>query len=247
MSTEGLPEHIAIVLDGNRRWAKARGLSVKEGHKAGAKSLETIAQYCNDIGIKYLTVYCFSTENWKRSTEEVSALMLLFRSYLNSFAKKTDTQNIKINVIGDPSAFDTKLQLGIKDAMERTKNNTGLVLNIALNYGGRQEITTAVKELAKKVQENKIRIEDIDEEAINNSLYTAGQPDPDLFIRTSLELRLSGFLLWQVSYSELYFTDVNWPDFTPTELNKAIESYTSRNRRFGGRPEGKEGDKKVSA
>ena len=233
---ENLPKHIAIVLDGNRRWAKAHNLTTKDGHKAGAKNLERIVKYCDEIGIKYLTVYCFSTENWKRSEEEISALMLIFRSYLNSFAEKADKNNIKVNIIGDPSAFDERIQRGMKNVMEKTKNNTGLVLNLALNYGGRAEITHAVKEIAKKIQNSEINIGDITEELITDNLYTAGQPDPDLFIRTSHELRTSNFLPWQLIYTEFYFPDKHWPEFDEQELLLAIKEYQNRNRRFGGRP-----------
>ena len=169
---ENLPKHIAIVLDGNRRWAKANNLTTKEGHIAGAKNLEKIAQYCEKIGIKYLTVYCFSTENWKRSEEEIKGLMLIFSSYLNSFAKKTDEHNVKINVLGDPSAFNQRIQRGIANVVEKTKDKNGFVLNLALNYGGRAEITSAVKKIAEKVKRNEISIEDINEDLISDNLYT---------------------------------------------------------------------------
>ena len=227
-----LPKHIAIVLDGNRRWAKDHNLSVRQGHTEGAKNLERIVQFCSEIGIKYLTVYCFSTENWKRSEEEIKALMLIFSSYLNSFAKKTDKYNIKVNVIGDPKAFNERIQRGIKNVVEKTKNNTGLILNLALNYGGRAEITNAVKQIAKKIQENEISVEEITEDMISNHLYTAGQPDPDLYIRPSAELRTSNFLPWQLIYTEFYFPSKHWPDFDEDELLLAIKEYQGRNRRF---------------
>lgn len=168
-----LPKHIAVILDGNRRWAKKNNLTTKEGHIAGAKNLERIAEYCNKIGIKYLTVYCFSTENWKRSKEEIGALMLIFRSYLNSFAKKAHKYDVKVNVFGDPEAFDDRIKRGIKNVEEKTKNNTGLVLNLGLNYGGRAEIVSAVKKIAEKVKENEIEISDITEDLISDNVYTS--------------------------------------------------------------------------
>lgn len=183
----GYPEHIAIIMDGNRRWARKQNLAVKEGHKRGAETLEKIAKYCNKIGIKYLTVYAFSTENWKRSKEEVGALMLLLKNYLSDFSKRADTENIKIKVLGDISPLDKGLQKSIEKAIERTKANTGLTLNIAFNYGGRDEITRAVKAIATKVKNNEINIDDIDEQLISDNLYTKNQPDPDLLIRTSGE------------------------------------------------------------
>ena len=229
------PEHIAIIMDGNRRWARERNLEVKEGHKQGAKNLENISKYCNNIGIKYLTVYAFSTENWKRSAEEVGALMILLQNYLNDFSKRADTENIKIKVLGDISVLSKGMQNSINKAMERTKDNTGLTLNIAFNYGGRAEIVYALKQIAKKVKNDEINIEDINEEIISNHLYTSMQPDPDLLIRTSGELRTSNFLPWQLAYTEFYFDDKYWPDFSEKDLLKAIEIYKSRNRKFGGK------------
>jgi len=173
-----LPKHIAIILDGNRRWAQKRGLTTKEGHIEGAKNLERIGQFCEEIGIKHLTVYCFSTENWQRGEEEIKALMLIFRSYLNSFAKKADKYNIKVNVLGDPSAFDERIRRGITNVIEKTKDNTGLVLNLCLNYGGRAEITNAVKKIAKQVQSSEISIEDITEELISDNIYTMRSARP---------------------------------------------------------------------
>lgn len=234
-----LPKHIAIVLDGNRRWAKIHGLTTKEGHVEGAKNLERIAQACEKIGIKYLTVYCFSTENWKRSEEEISALMLIFSGYLNSFAKKTDNYNVRVNVLGDPSAFNERIQRGIRNVIEKTKDHTGMVLNVALNYGGRAEIARAVKKIAGDVKTGKIEIDDITEDLISDNLYTGGQPDPDLYIRPSMELRTSNFLPWQLVYTEFYFSEKHWPEFDEKELMVAIKEYQRRNRRFGGRPEDK--------
>ena len=231
---EKMPKHIAIIMDGNRRWAKAQGKNAGFGHKQGAKNLEKIVIYANKIGLKYITVYAFSTENWKRAEEEVNGLMILLKSYLDEYAKKADTENVKINILGDMSAFKEDLQKSMITCMERTKNNTGIIFNIAMNYGGRQEIIRATKSIAQKVIDGKINIEDIDEKMISEHLYTIGIPDPDLIIRTSNELRLSGFLLWQASYSEFYFTEVNWPDFDEKELDKAIQEYQNRSRRFGG-------------
>jgi undecaprenyl diphosphate synthase len=228
-----LPKHIAIVMDGNRRWARDNGLTTKEGHKAGAKNLEDIAKFCNKLGIKYLTVYAFSTENWKRSKEEVAALMLILKAYLDSFARKGVTENIKIKIIGEKGNISKALQNSIDKVVEKTKNCTGLTLNIAFNYGGRAEITHAVKEISKKIKNNNIQIEDINEELISNNLYTKDQPDPDLYIRTSGELRTSNFLPWQMVYTEFYFTDKHWPAFREEDLLKAINEYQNRNRRLG--------------
>ena len=234
-SQKVLPTHIAIIMDGNRRWAKERELNVSEGHKKGAETLENIAKYCNQIGIKYLTVYAFSTENWKRSKEEVGALMNLLRFYLDKFSKRADTQNIRIKVLGDIEILEESLKKSINKAIERTKNNTGLTLNIALNYGGRNEITMAMKKIAKKVQEGVINPEDITENTIEQNLYTAGQPDPDLLIRTSGELRTSNFLPWQLVYSEFCFKEKFWPDFSNEDIDEAIKIYQKRNRKFGGK------------
>jgi len=231
-----LPKHIAIIMDGNRRWAKERGLQTKDGHKAGAEALENISKYASEIGIKYLTVYAFSTENWKRSKEEISALMALLKVYVNSFLREKNKQNIRIKLLGDITDLPKGIQKSILKAIETSKNNTGLTLNIAFNYGGRPEITKAMKEIAKDVKEGKIEVEDINEEMISNHLYTASQPDPDLLIRTSKELRTSNFLPWQLVYTEFYFPDKHWPDFGKEDLIEAIRVYQKRNRRFGGRP-----------
>ena len=228
---ENCPKHIAIIMDGNRRWAKKNGLSTKDGHKKGADNLQTIARYCNKIGVKFLTVYAFSTENWKRSEEEVKGLMFLLKNYLNDFSKKADTENIKINIIGDITKLSSDLQDQMIECMERTKNNTGLNLNIAFNYGGRAEIVNAIKNIVK----DKIKPEDITEELVTNYMYTANQPDPDLLIRTGGELRTSNFLPWQLIYTEFYFPNTYWPDFNENELLKAIQTYKSRNRKFGGK------------
>ena len=230
-----VPKHVAIIMDGNRRWARQRDLAVKEGHKKGAEALEKIATYCNKIGIKYLTVYAFSTENWKRSKEEVGALMILLQGYLNEFAKRADTYNIKIKVLGDITPLESGLQKSIKNAIERTKNNTGLTLNIAFNYGGRDEITRAARKIAEMYKNDQIKLDDINEELISNNLYTEGQPDPDLLIRTSGEIRTSNFLPWQLAYTEFCFVEKYWPDFSEEDLMDTIYIYQSRNRKFGGK------------
>lgn len=233
MNTENMPKHIAIIMDGNRRWAREKGLDIKQGHKEGAKTLEKIVRYANKIGLQYITVYAFSTENWKRTKEEVGALMLLLQTYLDDYSKRADTENIRVKILGDISALSEGMQKSIIKCMERTKNNTGVTFNIALNYGGRDEIIKATTYIAKKVKENELQIEEITEETISNALYTAGQPDPDLLIRTSGELRTSGFLPWQAVYSEFLFLDKNWPDFNESDLDYAIEIYQKRNRKFG--------------
>jgi len=230
---EYLPKHIAIIMDGNRRWAKAKGIHKGIGHKEGAKTLEKIVRYANKIGIKHITVYAFSTENWKRAEDEVNTLMLLMQNYLDDYAKKADTENIKVKFLGDTTALPKKMQESIKNCIERTKDNTGITFNIALNYGGRAEIIRAVKKIAQDVKENKLEIDEITEETISNNLYTHGQPDPDLLIRTSGELRLSGFLPWQLVYTEFLFIDKYWPEFTEDDLDKAIIEYQKRTRKFG--------------
>ena len=230
---ENMPKHIAIIMDGNRRWARAQGKPASFGHKAGAKTLEKIVRYANKIGLEYITVYAFSTENWKRAEEEVKALMTLLQNYLDDYSKRADSENIKIKILGDISALSPKMQKSIINCMERTKNNTGVTFNIALNYGGRDEIVRAVKKIAEQVKEDKIKTEDINEEMISNNLYTEGEPDPDLVIRTSGELRLSNFLPWQVVYSEFLFIDKNWPDFSEEDLDEAIIEYQKRTRKFG--------------
>ena len=233
MEQENLPKHIAIIMDGNRRWARNKGLPVGLGHKEGAKTLEKIVRYAKNIGIKYITVYAFSTENWKRSEEEVSTLMNLMMNYLESYSKRADSENIKVQILGNRQGLSDKMNDLIEKCMERTKNNTGITFNIALNYGGRDEILGAVKNIAEKIQNNEMKIEDITEQTISDNLYTKGQPDPDLLIRTSGEIRLSNFLPWQLVYSEFVFVDKNWPDFSEKDLDEAIEEYQKRNRKFG--------------
>lgn len=233
MEENNLPKHIAIIMDGNRRWAKEKGLPTKLGHKEGAKTLENIVRYANKIGIKYITVYAFSTENWKRTEEEVSTLMGLFQSYLDDYSKRADSENIRVNIIGSKDGLSNKMIKSIEKCMERTKNNTGTTFNIALNYGGRDEIINAIKNIAKKIKQNDINIDDINEKVISDNLYTKNQPDPDLLIRTSGEIRLSNFLPWQLVYTEFLFIEKKWPDFNEKDLDDAIEKYQSRNRKFG--------------
>lgn len=230
---QNMPKHIAIIMDGNRRWAKNKMLPVKLGHKQGAETLKKVVRHANKIGLEYITVYAFSTENWKRSEEEVSALMNLLESYLDDFSKEADTENIVIRVLGDLTALSESLQENIKKTIERTKNNTGTIFNIALNYGGRNEIVNAVRNISKEVLEGKLSIEEINEEIFAEHLYTKSAPDPDLLIRTSGELRLSGFLPWQTVYSEFIFLEKLWPDFTPEDLDEAIKTFQKRNRKFG--------------
>ena len=230
---EYMPRHIAIIMDGNRRWAKAKGKSTSYGHKEGAKTLEKVVRHANKIGLEYITVYAFSTENWKRAEEEVKALMLLFQTYLDDYSKRADTENIKVQIIGNISGLSPKMQESIKKCMKRTEKNTGTTFNIALNYGGRDEIIHAIKKIATDIKEEKIKVEDISEEMVSNNLYTANQPDPDLMIRTSGELRLSNFLPWQVVYAEFLFVEKNWPDFTEQDLDNAIIEYQKRTRKFG--------------
>lgn len=230
---EVMPRHIAIIMDGNRRWAKAQGKPASFGHKAGAKTLEKIVRYANKIGLEYITVYAFSTENWKRAEDEVKALMMLLQNYLDDYSKRADTENIKVKILGDISALSEGMQKSIKNCMERTKNNTGVTFNIALNYGGRDELLTAIKKIATEVKDGKLELEQITEETVSNNLYTQGQPDPDLLIRTSGELRLSNFLPWQLVYSEFLFIDKNWPDFEEEDLYNAILEYQKRTRKFG--------------
>lgn len=228
-----IPEHIAIILDGNRRWAKQRGLPTLQGHTEGANNLEKIASYCNKIGVKYLTVYAFSTENWKRSEEEVGYLMKLFEKYLADFETKFKDSTARIRLAGGIERLPEKLQEGVRRIEEKTKDNTGLTLNLCINYGGRDEIVNATKELAVQVKNGELAIEDITEDLFAKHLRTKDAPDPDLMIRAGGEQRLSGFLLWQTSYSELYFPEVLWPDFDEKELEKAIDEFNNRKRRFG--------------
>ena len=228
-----IPKHIAIIMDGNRRWAKEHNLPMQAGHKAGAETLEKIVRYAKTVGVKNITVFAFSTENWRRGEEEVSWLMHLLRTYLDDYTKRADTENIRIGVLGDMEPLNEGLQKSIAKAIEMTKENTAINFNICLNYGGRDEIINAVKNISQKVKENEIKIEDIDEKMISDNLYTSEQPDPDLLIRTSGEIRLSNFLPWQLVYTEFLFIEKNWPDFNEKDLDEAIELYQRRNRKFG--------------
>lgn len=229
-----VPNHIAIILDGNGRWAKAKGMPRSYGHVKGCANLETICDDMKELGVKYLTVYAFSTENWKRSREEVEGLMKLFRSYLKKCLKISERNKMRVKIIGDITAFDQDIQEKIVQLEEFSKDYDELYFQIALNYGSRDEITRGMRRMAQDVAEGKLLPSEVTEDAIGNYLDTAGVPDPDLMIRTSGELRLSNFLLWQMAYTEFYFTDVPWPDFNKAELVKAIEKYNQRDRRYGG-------------
>lgn len=227
-----VPNHIAIILDGNGRWAKKRGMPRSYGHVKGCENLEDICEVAKELGVKYLTVYAFSTENWKRSKEEVDGLMKLFRNYLKKCIKISQKNNMRVKVIGDISAFDPDIQESIAKLENFSKDFTELHFQIALNYGSRDEITRAVNRMLEDQKAGKLETP-VEEETISNYLDTAGIPDPDLMIRTSGEQRLSNYLMWQHAYSEFYFTDVPWPKFDKAELVKALEAYTSRDRRYG--------------
>ncbi len=229
-----LPVHIAIKMDGNRRWAKKHHLPRQMGHSAGSEAFKTIARYCNKIGVPYLTVYAFSTENWKRSADEVSGIMALLRKNLQDVLTIFRNENIRTRFIGDWSRLDPKLQKLMAEAERISADRTGLRLNIAINYGGRDEIVHAVRLLAEEVKAGRLSPEEVDAEAISSRLYTAGQPDPDLVIMPGAEKRISNFLLWQSAYAEYWYSDVLWPDFTPEVLEEAIADFGGRNRRFGG-------------
>lgn len=229
-----VPNHIAIILDGNGRWAKAKGMPRSYGHVKGCANLETICEVAKSLGVKYLTVYAFSTENWKRSKEEVDGLMNLFRNYLKKCIKISKQNKMRVKVIGDIRAFDLDIQESVRKLEEYSKDFDELHFQIALNYGSRDEITRGIRRLAQDVKEGKAQPEEITEQFVENYLDTAGIPDPDLMIRTSGEQRLSNFLLWQLAYTEFYFTPVAWPDFNREELVKAIEKYNERDRRYGG-------------
>ena len=229
-----LPSHIGIIMDGNGRWAKKRGLPRKAGHRQGAKTFRTITRYCSDIGIKYLTVYAFSTENWKRPQEEVDALMSLFKSYLNEALEDFKDDSIVVKFIGDKSGFNDELRELMIENEESSKDRDGMVLNIAMNYGSRDEIVRAVRNISEDVRNGKISSDDITENLFSNYLYTAGQPDPDLIIRPSGEYRISNFLLWQSAYTEFVIMNKLWPDFQKSDRDEALKIYSSRNRRYGG-------------
>ena len=229
-----MPRHVAIILDGNGRWAKAKGMPRNYGHAQGSKNVERICEEAYRMGIKYLTVYAFSTENWNRPKDEVNALMKLLRNYMKTCLKTAEKNDMKIRVIGDITRLDEDIRSRIQELEEATKNNGGLNFQIAINYGSRDEIKRAVRRIAQDCRDGKIQAEEIDEELIERYLDTHDIPDPDLLIRTSGEQRLSNYLLWQLAYTEFYFTDVPWPDFTKEELIRAVEQYNSRDRRYGG-------------
>lgn len=232
---EKLPVHIAIIMDGNGRWAKKRFLPRKFGHKAGADTLENITKAADKLGVKHLTVYAFSTENWKRTEEEVKGIMDLLRSYLDRYIAKADKENIKIDIIGEKSRLDADIQEKIKKIESFSADKPGLNLHIALNYGGRDDILRGVQKIAKKVEAGELKADDITEEMISESLDTGFYPDPELVIRTSGEERISNFLLWQIAYSEFVFNKKLWPDYTEEDLYEDICYYQNRDRRFGGR------------
>ena len=233
MSEENKLEHLAIIMDGNRRWAKEKSMMTTMGHKKGADVLVDTAKYCNEIGLQYLTVYAFSTENWKRTEEEVGYLMGLLGVYLDKFLKELDMENIKINFIGNIDVIDSSLSTRIRNLEEKTANNTGLNLMIAFNYGGRDEIVRACKNIAEKVKNNELNVDDIDENLFSNHLYTSGKKDPDLVVRTSGEMRTSNFLPWQITYSEFLPLDKYWPDFTKDDVDFCVEEFSKRKIRKG--------------
>ena len=228
-----IPKHVAIILDGNGRWAKAKGMPRKYGHIQGAKTVEDICEVAYNMGIQYLTVYAFSTENWNRPQDEVDALMVLLRNYMKNCLKRASKNNMCVRVIGEKSRLDDDIRNSIEELENATKNNTGLHFTIAINYGGRDELVRATRKIAEKVANGEVKPEEITESMVNDHLDTAGYPDPDLMIRTCDELRISNFLLWQLAYTELYVTPVAWPDFSKEELEKAVEAYNRRDRRYG--------------
>ena len=233
MSNSSLPRHIAIIMDGNGRWAKKRLLPRHAGHKAGVETVRRVLSLCAEKGIEVLTLFTFSSENWRRPKEEVSLLMSLFIMALKREVKKLQKNNVRLRLVGAPDAFPEKLQTLLADAEELTKNNTGITLVIAANYGGRWDIVESAKHLAKQVQDGNLQVEDINESLFKQNLSLGDLPEPDLFIRTGGEKRISNFLMWQLAYTELYFTDTLWPDFDKAAFQEALESFTSRERRFG--------------
>ena len=237
LSKENLPQHVAIIMDGNGRWAKQKGLKRTEGHKVGAEVFRNIAKYCSDLGIKHVTFYAFSTENWKRSKTEVAAIMNLFRKYLDEMqrrAEENEEAGYNIRFIGSREGMPKDIVKLMNTVEERSKDKSNTYVNLAVNYGGRAEIVESVKTIAERVKNGTLKIEDITEDTVSAGIYTAGQPDPDLIIRPSGEFRLSNFLLWQSAYAEIYIDDVLWPDYKPEDLDRALEAYAKRNRRFGG-------------
>jgi len=234
LDRDNIPKHIAIIMDGNGRWAKEKKLPRTMGHKAGVETIRKIVKESKDLGVEYLTLYAFSTENWKRPKDEVSALMKLLVEYLRNELEELNKNEVSIRISGDITKLPKEAEREIKQAIDITKDNKGIVLNIAFNYGGRDEILRAVKNISTDVKSNKIDINDIDEKIFNSYLYTANIPDPDLIIRPSGEMRISNFLLWQCAYSEFWFSNVFWPDFDEKHLRKAIIDFQQRNRRYGG-------------
>ena len=229
-----LPAHVGVIMDGNGRWAKRRGLPRKMGHKVGAETFRTIVRYANRIGLRYMTMYVFSTENWSRPKDEVNAIMDLLRKYLED-VDNYRSENIRIRFLGDLTVFDAKMQAKMAEIEKTSRDNTGLTLNLAVNYGGRSELTSAARQLALDAVAGKIRPDEITEQMLADRLYTKGEPDVDLIIRPSGEYRLSNFLIWQSAYAEYVFMDeILWPDFKPADLDRALEEYQCRNRRFGG-------------
>lgn len=234
LDRDNIPKHIAIIMDGNGRWAKEKKLPRTIGHKAGVETIRKIVKESKDLGVEYLTLYAFSTENWKRPKDEVSALMKLLVEYLRNELEELNKNEVSIRISGDITKLPKEAEREIKQAIDITKDNKGIVLNIAFNYGGRDEILRAVKNISTDIKLNKIDINDIDEKIFNSYLYTANIPDPDLIIRPSGEMRISNFLLWQCAYSEFWFSNVFWPDFDEKHLHKAIIDFQQRNRRYGG-------------
>jgi undecaprenyl diphosphate synthase len=233
LDPENIPQHIAIIMDGNGRWAKKRGLPRVAGHRAGMKTVKEITRVANDLGVKILTLYAFSTENWKRPKDEVEYLMKLPQEYLLTELQELIERNVQVRMLGNPEQLPDYTISAVMEANERTKNNTGLILNFALNYGSRDELLHAFQQISTDVLHAKLAVEDVTEDLVGNYLYTKGLPDPDLLIRTSGEVRLSNFMLWQLAYAEMYFSEVYWPDFTKDELYKAIYEYQHRQRRYG--------------
>ncbi|MGE7110844.1 isoprenyl transferase [Lysinibacillus sp. NPDC047702] len=232
--SEPIPAHVAIIMDGNGRWAKKRAMPRVAGHHEGMKTVRKITRFASDLGIKVLTVYAFSTENWKRPKTEVDFLMRLPVEFLGSFLPEMMERNVRVEMIGDPALLPAHTQKALFEAMEETKHNTGLILNFALNYGSRSEMVNAMKTMLQKVQDGQLTLQDITEECLASHLMTAHLPEPDLLIRTSGEVRLSNFMLWQLAYTEFWFTDTLWPDFSEETLLEAVENYQKRNRRYGG-------------
>lgn len=233
---EGLkiPKHVAIIMDGNGRWAKSKGMPRTYGHKKGGETLEDICEKAYNMGIEYLTVYAFSTENWNRPKEEVDTLMDLFDTYLRSYLKKCQKNKMCVRFIGERSRLSEKLRTLMDEFEAETKDNTGLKFTIAINYGGRDELVRTTRKIAQKVADGELKVSDIDDKVLNDNLDTWMLPDPDLMIRTTCEYRISNYLLWQLAYTEFYFTAVPWPEFNEAELIKAIEAYNHRDRRYGG-------------